>query len=232
MGSRRFSLCALFVATLCINGGIAAADDVVLPKSIKGWGTVVDPKGDCSVEEKDGTLSMTIVGRHDLSSELAQGMDAPRVLRDIQGDFIAMVKVGGSSGATGPSTVPSRRPFMGAGLLLWRDEKNYVRFERASVDVDGQAFSYLSFEERRNGELNVAYSQLPLMGEAVRLRLERRNGKIYAAAAYDAEQWAGYPALQIELPAKVQIGVAAITSSAVPFVPEFSEFEVYQRVTR
>lgn len=118
---------------------------------------------------------------------------------------------------------------MASGLLLWQNEKNYVRFERAAVDVDGETFSYLSFEERKNGEVNVSYAQIPLTNDPVRLRLERRNGKLYVAAAYDVQKWAGYPALQVELPAKVRIGVAAISSSAVPFLPEFSEFEVYQR---
>lgn len=230
MRSLPFSFVLFFVAILFVNKPAVAADDAILPKSVKGWGEIIDPKGDCSIGEKDGTLSMTLVGRHDLSAELAQAMDAPRVLRDIDGDFIAMIKVAGAFGPTGPSTVPSRRPFMGAGLLLWQNEKNYVRFERAAVDVDGETFSYLLFEERKNGEMNVSYAQIPLTNDPVRLRLERRNGKLYVAAAYDVQKWAGYPALQVELPARVRIGVAAISSSAVPFLPEFSEFEVYQRL--
>lgn len=226
----RLSFCVAAWAVLIAGAAASAADDELLPKSIKRWGRIIDPKGDCSVEEQDGAVSMTVIGRHDLSIELAERMDAPRVMREIEGDFIAMVKVEGGFRATGPSTIDTRRPYLGAGLLLWQDQKNYVRLEHASVDVDGQVFDYLGFEERKNGQPNVAYNQLRLKGDTVRLRLERRNGKLYSAAAYEAEQWGGYLPLQIELPAKVQIGVAAVSSSALPFVAQFSEFEVYRRV--
>lgn len=220
-----------FATLVLLQAGAAAraADDALLARSIKGWGKIIDPKGDCSVEEIAGAVSMTVVGRHDLSIELAQGMDAPRVMREIDGDFIAMVKIDGAFRATGPSTVATRRPYMGAGLLLWQDEKNYVRLEHASVDVNGQVFDYLAFEERRDGATRMAHSQLGLKSDPVRLRLERRNGRLYGAAAYDAQHWVGYPPLEINMPAKVQLGVAAISSSAVPFVPEFSELEVYRR---
>jgi regulation of enolase protein 1 (concanavalin A-like superfamily) len=221
----------LVAATIFMLVGMAKADDAPLGKSIKGWGKIIDPKGDCSLEEKDGTVTMTVVGRHDLSIELDRPMDAPRVMRELEGDFIAMVKVEGAFGPMGPSTVPERRPYVGAGLLLWQDEKNYVRLEHASVDTDGQVFDYLSFEQRRNGETAVAYSQFGLKKDPVRLRLERRNGKVYGAASYDSLQWVSYLPLQLEMPAKLQIGVAAISSSAVPFIPSFSEFEVYKRVT-
>jgi regulation of enolase protein 1 (concanavalin A-like superfamily) len=228
--------CLALAIVLAIGAGAGAddpplADDPLLTKSIKGWGKVIDPKGDCQVEEKDGTVTMTVAGRHDLSVELNRPMDAPRVMREVEGDFITMVKVAGAFAPTGPSTIPNRRPYLGAGLLVWQDVKNYVRLERASVDVDGQVFEYLSFEQRKNGETAVAYSQMRLKSDPLRIRLERRNGKLYGAASYDGLQWASYLPLQIDLPAKVQVGVAAISSSATPFIPDFSELEIYKRVT-
>jgi len=189
-----------------------------------------DPDGDCAVEHRAGTIGMTVVGRHDLSIELPQAMNAPRVMQDIEGDFIAIVEVDGVGPATGPSTVPTRRPYLGAGFLLWQDEKNYVRLEHASVDIDGQVFDYLNFEQRKDGALSVTYSQFGLKRDALRSRLERRSGKLYGAASYDAQQWFGYPPLDIGMPAKVQLGVAAISSSSLPFTPEFKGLEVYRRV--
>jgi regulation of enolase protein 1 (concanavalin A-like superfamily) len=158
-------------------------------------------------------------------------MDAPRIMREVDGDFIAMVKVEGAFAPSAPSTIEGRRPYVGAGLLLWQDEKNYVRLEHASADVDGQTFEYLGFEQRRNGERAVGYSQMRLKSDPLRLRLERRNGKLYGAASYDSLQWVSYLPLQIDMPAKLQVGVAAISSSATPFIPDFSELEIYKRVT-
>lgn len=223
------ALAVAFVLVFCAAG--LARDEAAPAKTIQGWGKVIDPRGDCAVAERDGSLSMTVAGRHDLSIELPQPMDAPRVLRDIEGDFIAIVNVGGAFQPTAPSTVPTRRPYVGAGLLFWLGENDYVRLERASVDVDGQTFEYLAFEQRKNGMTSVACSQIGLKNEPVWIRLERRNGKLYGAASYDAQQWIGYPPIEIVAGKKAQVGIAAISSSSLPFMPEFSGLEIYRRQT-
>ena len=48
-------------------------------------------------------------------------MNAPRVLRPIEGDFIAQVRVAGDFPGASKSVVPTRQAFHGAGLLLWQD---------------------------------------------------------------------------------------------------------------
>jgi len=225
---RGFRLSAVLILALC--AAAIAAGDAERPKVFQGWGKPIDPDGDCATEHQAGAIGMTVVGRHDLSIELPQPMNAPRVMQDIEGDFIAIVEVDGVGPATAPSTVPTRRPYLGAGLLLWQDEKNYVRLEHASVDIDGQVFDYLAFEERKNGAHKTVYSQFGLKRDALCLRLERRSGKLYGAASYDGQQWFGYPPIEIGMPAKVQLGVAAISSSSLPFAPEFKGLEVYRRV--
>lgn len=52
---------------------------------ISGWGSVVDPKGDCTVAVKGETLSITVPGTyHDLAPFKGfDNMDAPRVLQEV-----------------------------------------------------------------------------------------------------------------------------------------------------
>src|SRR4051794_37085474 len=62
---------------------------------VKGWGRVTDSDGDCNLTAKDNAVEFKIPGKsHDFASELKL-QNAPRVLQDVNGDFIAEVKVTG-----------------------------------------------------------------------------------------------------------------------------------------
>ena len=66
-------------------------------KKIKGWGSPIDPAGDCAFTTEGDKLTITVPGEgdpHDLSSELTS-TTAPRVLQPLQGDFTLQVKVEG-----------------------------------------------------------------------------------------------------------------------------------------
>lgn len=65
--------------------------------ALAGWGKPVDPAKDCKFEAKDGKLKIAVPGGkepHDLSAELNAPMSAPRVMREIEGDFSMEVSVG------------------------------------------------------------------------------------------------------------------------------------------
>src|SRR5262245_57986525 len=75
----------------------------------KNGGKVTDPDGDCKISFSDGKLNIMVPGTaHDLSAELQSKRNAPRVMRDIKGDFIAEVRVDGSFNPAVESTVPGR----------------------------------------------------------------------------------------------------------------------------
>lgn len=194
-----------------------------------GWGALVDPDGDCAARVENGRLAFTISGRHDVSDDVQGIMNAPRVMQEIEGDFVALVKVGGEFKPVGPSTSDIHLPYNGGGLFFWHDKRNYLRLERAAVEVNGQIVEYLNLQRQKGGRIETNRFELRLKRESVQLRLERRNGRLYASATYDHQIWQGYQPLDVELPRKLQIGVAAISTSATPFTPEFSEFELYRR---
>jgi regulation of enolase protein 1 (concanavalin A-like superfamily) len=195
----------------------------------KGWGNAVDPDGDCKFTVQKGRLSIGIPGvDHALGFERGQ-MNAPRVLRAVEGDFIAEVKVSGPFPAGAASLVTARRPFHGAGLLIWQDEKNYIRLERAEMVFEGRNLSYASFEARSNGEFvrKGDGSELPLSEGATNLRVERRGGNVYASISTDGIQWSSLQPIAVELPNTVFIGVAAGHNTSSPFEPVFEDFKVF-----
>ena len=116
MPSIRMKLAAagLIAGTL---GGLAAASTLADAKNavIKGWGRVVEPDRDCEVALQDGALRVKIPGKpHDFAAEVPS-FNAPRVVREVQGDFIAEVVVGGSIAPGATSLQPRSWPYHGAG---------------------------------------------------------------------------------------------------------------------
>ncbi|HWB14576.1 MAG TPA: hypothetical protein VG826_35455 [Pirellulales bacterium] len=107
--SRRLLFAAL-LATL-VTGGAEGEDKKL--QIIEGWGTVTDPLGDCSIESEGPKLIVKVPGgTHDLNPVVG-GMDAPRVLQSVEGDFSIEVKVTGISTLVAdpprPTSAPSAR---------------------------------------------------------------------------------------------------------------------------
>src|SRR5262249_18473845 len=116
------------LAACLMAGGLVGQDKI--PQTVKGWGIVTDPAGDCTVKEEKRKLTIEVPGgTHDLNQAIG-GMKAPRVLQDVAGDFTAQVKLTAEFEPGEKAADEKAVPFNSAGLLLWQDEKNYLRLER------------------------------------------------------------------------------------------------------
>jgi len=157
-----------WIMVILVAGAISSRVNGLEDQEIKNWGTIADPDKDCTIKEQKGTLTITVPATgHDLGVE-HQLMNAPRVLRKVSGDFTVQVLVGGRVEAEAPGTLTDRLPFMGAGLLLWQDENNYLRLERASfVNPMGDREYYASFELRKDGKVDrfADSTDLPLVNK-------------------------------------------------------------------
>src|SRR4051812_29204105 len=61
-------------------------DDRYEPLEIKGWGTAINPDGDCKFSVERGRVTIAIPGKvHALSAELGR-VNAPRLLQEVEGD--------------------------------------------------------------------------------------------------------------------------------------------------
>jgi regulation of enolase protein 1 (concanavalin A-like superfamily) len=198
------------------------------PEPIKGWGSVVDPKGDSRFEVVNAGIKITVpAGIHNLVA--SENTSAPRVLRPASGDFIAQVKVLGDVRPSGP--IQSQYfPYHGTGLLLWEDDKNYVRLERAAILRDGAVMPYINFEVFRGGQRAVSEG-MSIEDKRVWLRLERRGKALHAAASLDGNQWKSFRASDAKFAETVRIGVTAVSNTNVPFTAHLDEFAVFQQKT-
>jgi len=194
---------------------------------VVGWGAAYDPDGDCSIEGKGTTLSLKVPGTlHDLSVEQAQ-VNAARVLRPVEGDFVAEVKVVGQVSPQGVPTSSYALPYHGAGLLLWLDRDNYIRLERAAILRDDGMLPYVNFEKRASATMHTTLGE-PTPDGPLALRLTRHGPNLSAAYRIEGQNW-------IELRQEVSlrgwgdalhVGVAAINTASAPFTAEFADFRV------
>jgi regulation of enolase protein 1 (concanavalin A-like superfamily) len=201
------------------------------PQELKGWGQKVDPGHDCQFRLDGDRLTIEIPAtKHDLSVE-AGDVNAPRVLREIEGDFIAQVKVSGNVGHGGATTSGRYLAYHGAGLLLWQDERNYIRLERAAIAQNGGGVHYGNFDFRKNGQL-ASSKGVKLPDQEITLRLERRGNQVLGAVSHDGLHWFYYDPITInQLPRRIKLGVAAINTSTERFKARFTGREIYKKET-
>ena len=196
----------------------------------KGNWDAVDPDRDSKfeLEPREGRVSITVPGKaHILSAEIGR-VNAPRIVRDIKGDFDVSVQVTGTTHPGGKPTTNLYPPYHGAGLLIWQDQDNYVRLEIAADLQHGKPRPYVNFEQRIQGALAVS-SGIRNTDGSNQLRIRRRGDEIYASFGPDGLRWTSFSPLTAKLNDRLKVGVSAINSSTKPFTAEFAGLEALER---
>lgn len=208
------------------------------PQPIKGWGSAINPTGDCKFKPADGRLVIEIPESAKLSYDLADSgeTNAPRVLTPVKGDFVIQVKVDASSAASSENPHAQKTGYYsGAGIVVFADEKNFVRLERAALYSSHQgAMLYTNFEIRVDGEVQKKGNTgdlPPDKGKPVWLRLERKGAAMHASMSQDGENWAPLPPKELSSEAwtrgNIVGGIAAIScAKKTPFSPAYSDFSI------
>jgi S1-C subfamily serine protease/regulation of enolase protein 1 (concanavalin A-like superfamily) len=194
-----------------------------LGKNLPDWGLAIDPDKDCTLTPTPKTLAVKVPGTwHDLNPDTGK-LNSPRVVRSVEGDFVATVMVTGDFQPGGKSTNPRGIPYNGAGLLVWSDSDNFIRLERGAILRAGRRGSYVAFEEREGGYRGAVHNEVFTAG-ACYLRLERKGSRILGAVSTDGMRWKQLQPIDTVWPAKLKVGLAAINSSSEPFSMKFEEF--------
>ena len=194
------------------------------------WGKPIDPDRDCKIDlDATGTEITISIPRtpHVLSAELGR-LNAPRLLQRTRGDFDALVNVAGVFHVAGRATTKEYAPYHGAGILLWQDDRNYVRLEIAT-DLDHDKIRcYANFELRRDGVLAVSKG-LAVTDGSTQLRLQRRGNEIRAAFSPDGVSWTAFAPLNAEFDDSLGVGVVAINTAAKPLKAEMKMFSITKK---
>ena len=203
----------------------------VLPTIIAGWGTALDPDGDCAFAVNKGALAITVPKvAHDLFNGFATtsnyGMfNAPRILQDVQGDFSVQVKTSAFPRPALNSASHSRGAYVSAGLVIWSDEKNFFRLDSAAGAGLLKSSIYL---ERFVDGRRLPTPFWALSNKDIYLKVERQ-GNQFTFAFKDGSKdkaWEGNSQLTAAMPSKLKVGVFAINFTNTPFTAPLQELEL------
>ena len=193
-------------------------------KPLGTWGTLIDPDGDCKIEVKGKTLQVAIPEtHHDLNADNDK-LNAPRVLREVTGDFTMSVKVGGDFKPSTVSTNPKAVPYIGGGIVVWQDSNNYIFLGRAGINRRGKIGEFAAFEEREWGTRG-ALNNKGIDQGGVYLKVERRGNRIMGSTSKDGKNWTRLDPMETSYPATIKVGLYAINGCNQPTTVEFENFQ-------
>lgn len=212
-----------FLGSLIIGTKRAEGSPAPEPKGVAmpPWGEAIDPKKDSEIRGDKERVHIKIFGTRTGAQTI---LNTPRVMREVEGDFVITVKVVGDFRAGGKSVNPKTLPFNGAGILVWSDPDNYIRLERAAVTRRGRYSSYVNFEHFEGGARAAAHNEVMKGGDCW-VRMERKGSRIHGSISFDGTTWKELKPIQTVWPRKLKVGVSATSSSSQPFTVAFEEFD-------
>jgi serine/threonine protein kinase/WD40 repeat protein/regulation of enolase protein 1 (concanavalin A-like superfamily) len=214
-------------------------------RTIADWGRSVDPLGDCEVIADPDTLRIKIPGGEHNMSPYAKGTNAPRVVREVEGDFTVEVKV---TCPIDPKTIlpGASTTYQAAGLLVaadgwhflrverngffrdWDQEPSFGKTGRTSLSSNAPTIEYWTNRKIVAQHVDWSGTQPQLPGDSTWLRVERRGNALRTSISHDGQKWEEKQTIETKLPSRVQVGVLAVNSSGDEFQAEFSHFKLTQ----
>jgi regulation of enolase protein 1 (concanavalin A-like superfamily) len=192
---------------------------------LPGWGLAIDPDKDCQFTPSDKSLKINVpAAMHDLGGAQHK-VNAPRLMRAVDGDFRITVKVLGDFRPGPRSTMPRGVPYIAGGLLVWSDSDNFIRLERAAMLRGGRVVPSIAFLEQEGGYGGAVHNVSVPAGDCY-LRLERKGSRIHGAISQDGSTWKNLKPIDTVWPDKLKVGLMALSTSSSPFTVNFEELEL------
>jgi hypothetical protein len=222
---------------LCLTAGLLSALAVAAPvpkereadKIARMFGAPADPDKDCKFElGEGGKLVIRAPAAVHVLNPAAGGVNAPRVVRTVEGDFTATVRI---------RMVPTREPQAGpangqpmflAGMTLGQDDATLLSHAR-TVQTQGNEVKRAGLHlEWVGGQQRFSASSGggAFDPETTYLRITRTGPTIKLAASADGKGWHEFNGPVVSYPAKAKIGLFVANPSGEPFAAEFDQLTI------
>ncbi|MCI0684304.1 MAG: sigma-70 family RNA polymerase sigma factor [Gemmataceae bacterium] len=206
------------------------------------WGKVVDPARDTEFKATRKTLTLTVPGgAHVFGADGRR--TAPRVMREVGGDFLIQVKTATvlpkgtprferdllppAPGADRHRADLNAAGFQGAGIVVMQDDQNLLKLGRGTLFHQDSRENYLAWQSH-SPERSTHDSKLVSGRPFAYLRLQRFGPHLFPAGSHDGERWTNLPPITGELPAVLQVGLVAEHNTSEGFQASFSDFKLHR----
>lgn len=193
-------------------------------KVARAFGVWSAPDRDCSFTLKGDRLRVTLFGGEALCGQPRVGSAdvAPRALREVEGDFVAVVRVvvpAAPKDADGPCS------FRSGALVAWESDKQHVVIRRCAGNIDGNREPVWT-RLTADGKLTECITDTRRPGEAAFLRIRRDDNTVAAAWSRDGELWRAFGSFEVAWGAKVKVGIAAENGLGTPTEITFDRYSL------
>jgi hypothetical protein len=228
----------LLATSLCLAVVCGAMAAPAPPAFFKpGWDDPVDPDKDCKFTQTSETLTIEVPGTaHDLGG--GKQVNAPRLLRDVKGDFRVEVRVRGEWRLSEESTFQGSPTCAGGALLMMigDEKKHIIRMDFGITDHAklGPYTCHHVFQENQPGGGHIyqgpggpAWPLAEGAKQILYLRFECRANKVCAFYSADGEKWIDtHMIYMVPATAKPKVGVVAFSTSKERCKVIFDKFDL------
>lgn len=177
----------------------------------------INPRGDCSYSISGGRLEMRSAPGRNL---FGGNLNAPRLMIETSGDFTMETKM-----------MPvSKDTLSVGGLLVWKDDRNFIRFEKG---MHGE--HEIGFSSNIDGDWQY-YGRGLLKSSVTYLRLEHSGGTFKAYVSCDGANWLACGEMNFPTEDPVQVGIHAVGNVGIrgghkATATRFDYFRMLRRVS-
>ena len=180
-----------------------------------GWRWIGGEAGSTPVkyEARGGALRFEVPAERDFYGE---NRTAPRLMRKVTGDFELETRL----------NFDPREDYQGAGLLIYRNDNNYLRLERGFGGVGGGE-NGVRFDLREDEiyEPLATPERFPTTARTVELRISRTGRKLTAFWREPGGDWKEVGSYNSNYPETIEVGLIACNTAA-PVTVEFTDFRL------
>lgn len=207
---------------------------------MSGWDNPVNADKDCKIIRDKGTLTIEMPGSDHDYEPVRKRFNAPRLLREFEGDFEMQVRVQIDCRPSFQTTVKGQPSYVGAGFLLIPPEKFGIismrwdyRLAGQEPGTDGLAAEMIRGAKggQSNGIRGKRWKNWPFKTrpEHVYLSLKREGDILYCKISSDRKEWVTIGGGQfLGLPSKLKVGLAAYSTSNEPSKARFDQLKLTQ----
>jgi regulation of enolase protein 1 (concanavalin A-like superfamily) len=218
---------ALPVTFLVAGAAIAAP----VPKDESGriqrvYGSTHDTDKGAEFRNVGDVLHISLLSEPRLLAPFRRIANAPRVWREVRGNFTATVRVSFPIRPTLPPThKDAAESRAGGGLVVWLGDENFLTVTRDERACDGEPGEYFRSEFCRKG-ITAGSADYAAPAAAGYVRVYRWAKGLECSYSRDAKKWTPVGSYAIAWDEDLKVGVVAENGFRAPFDVAFDEYKL------